>query len=74
MLFEQSKNLPIIRHPEPITSTLPFALKHPKTHKRILLEPQSSTVVSVFMNVNENSFDHESHIIFHLPDQKIQFN
>lgn len=46
-LFEESKNSPRRRAPEPYTSTLPFALKHPITHKRVMLQPESSMCVSV---------------------------
>ena len=41
-LFEQSKHSPIKTYPRPNISSLPFALKHPATNKRVLLQSDLS--------------------------------
>ena len=46
-LFEQSKTSPIKTYTVPTTSSLPFALKHPVTNKRIKLQSDSSLTSSV---------------------------
>ena len=49
MLFAESKNFPreIPIAPETFTSNLPFALKHPLTHRRVMLQPGAPMSVLV---------------------------